>query len=206
MKTLGSEEGYDKYAPSYRKDHPHLDSFDWDIARPWIKEAMTPLPARVLDAGCGDGRVLKRLAKMYPDPVPAGHVLEGRDISKGMLAQARKAVPAWVRLEHRDVAIPREKGGEPFGLVLAFFVLVHLDNPDRALEALSSWMSPGGILICNTFPQKEAPVLEAGGHRFQIAYRDHDPGEILEAAASAGLDVLDDHEGPWSRLWRFRKA
>lgn len=210
MKQLSSQDGYDRYAPHYRKDHSHLDSFDWDLCRPLIKAALDPLPRAVLDAGCGDGRVLKRLVKLLPDPLPPGFVLEGRDISAGMLAQARKALPAWVRLVQADICDPRPGGkgshAGHFDLALAFFVLVHVPRPGLAFQALASWLNPGGRLICNSFPQKEAPVLEEGGHKFQIEFFDHSAGELLEAAALAGLELEQDIQGPWSRVFSFRKA
>jgi len=208
MKNLDPEEGYDAYAAEYRKDHAHLDSFDWDLLRPLIKKQLEAGAKQIIDLGCGDGRVLKRLVKMLKNPPESDVHLEGWDISSGMLAQARKQVPAWVELKKKDLLELPDSSfpHQGFDLALALFVFVHFSKPRHAFETIAHLLKSSGRCICNTFPQKEAPVLQQGGRRFQIEYYDHSYNDLLEEAHLAGLELEDHLQGPWSEILILRKA
>jgi SAM-dependent methyltransferase len=55
--------------------------------------ALVPVPASVLDAGCGTGRVAIELARL-------GHIVIGVDLDPSMLAAARRAAPGIEWIEH----------------------------------------------------------------------------------------------------------
>jgi SAM-dependent methyltransferase len=71
--------------------------------------SLVPPGSRVLDAGCGTGRVAIRLAELGYDCV-------GIDVDVDMLAQARLAAPQLTWIE-ADLAAPLDLG--PFDLVVA---------------------------------------------------------------------------------------
>ena len=211
MKVFDPRQGYDLYAPQYRKDHAHLDSFDWEAARAIL---MTELESRLsaqtgtlrfLDLGCGDGRTLKRLLRTreqrnWQDKLD----LHGWDISDGMLRQARKALDHSVHLECRDLmdlAIRPPATSEIFHLVTSFFVLVHIDQPIDFCRAIKGVLAPGGRIIFNNIPQRDALVLEAGGQKFRIEYNHHEDEAVAAALVESGLTLVSSQATQWSTLF-----
>jgi 2-polyprenyl-3-methyl-5-hydroxy-6-metoxy-1,4-benzoquinol methylase len=211
MRTLDSREGYDIYAPQYRKDHPHLDSFDWEECRQRLAAEtgrqldLHPAGIRLLDLGCGDGRALKRLLRLGEQKGWGGRVkLNGWDISDGMLKQAAKALGPEVRLERHDL---RDSAGtsQRFHLVLCFFVLVHIDHPDEFSRAAFDLLEPGGSLVFNNIPQRDALVLESGGQKFRIDYCHHEDGDVAASLEKCGLALQEQHQTAWSTIFTVRR-
>lgn len=98
-------------------------------------------PARVLDAGCGTGRIAVRLHELGYDAV-------GVDVDRTMLEVARAQAPAldW-RLD--DLAVLDL--GERFDLVLLAGNIIPLLEPDTlsaACARLAAHVVPGGELVC----------------------------------------------------------
>ncbi|MFJ4878550.1 class I SAM-dependent methyltransferase [Streptomyces sp. NPDC088745] len=99
--------------------------------------------ARVLDAGCGTGRIAVRLAEL-------GHRCTGVDIDSSMLAVARREAPAqeWLL---GDLSRLDALGLEPdFDLVLAAGNVVPLLAPGTeptVVRHLASALRPGGLLV-----------------------------------------------------------
>jgi 2-polyprenyl-3-methyl-5-hydroxy-6-metoxy-1,4-benzoquinol methylase len=87
-------------------------------------------PASVLEVGCGEGHVTARLARRFPD----ARVI-GRDVSPEVVALASRLHPG-LRFEARSIYEPGD-GDERWDLVVACEVLEHLDDPDRALDAIA---------------------------------------------------------------------
>lgn len=120
--------------------------------------ALLPGPARVLDAGCGTGRVAVRLAEL-------GHEVVGVDLDAGMLARARAAAPdlTWVEGDLAGLALP----GPPFDLVVAAGNVIPLVAPGTeaaVVTALARHLARGGLLVAGFgldvahLPLDEAPV------------------------------------------------
>ncbi|MGZ4444180.1 MAG: class I SAM-dependent methyltransferase [Nocardioidaceae bacterium] len=105
-------------------------------------EALLAPGSRVLDAGCGTGRVAVRLAAL-------GHRVTGTDVDASMLAVARCASTdvTWV---HGDLAdLPAETGG-PFDLVvLAGNVVPLLAEGTLAdtVRGLAGTLAAAGLLV-----------------------------------------------------------
>ncbi|GAA3739927.1 SAM-dependent methyltransferase [Spinactinospora alkalitolerans] len=99
--------------------------------------------SRVLDAGCGTGRVAIRLAEL-------GHACAGVDLDPSMLAEARRRAPAmtWLEADLTDVA---SLGLEPgFDMVVAAGNVIPLLAPDTeaaVVGELASMLGPGGLLV-----------------------------------------------------------
>lgn len=213
MRVLDSREGYDLYAPQYRKDHPHLDSFDWEACRSRLvtqmqqRLAAKPAGIRFLDLGCGDGRVLKRLQRLCEQRAWTDRVkLHGWDISEGMLKQAGKALGPEVKLERHDLVQARHTA-EPFrfDVIVSFFVVVHIDRPVDFCRAAADLLVPGGRLVFNNIPQRDALVLESAGQKFRIEYQHHEDETIREALDETGLELLEQHQTPWSTVFVARR-
>ncbi|OEJ23468.1 methyltransferase type 11 [Streptomyces agglomeratus] len=99
--------------------------------------------ARVLDAGCGTGRVAIRLAEL-------GHYCTGVDVDSSMLAVARRDAPTqeWLLgdLAHLD-ALGLDPG---YDLALAAGNVIPLLAPgtgSAVVRQLASALRPGGLLV-----------------------------------------------------------
>jgi ubiquinone/menaquinone biosynthesis C-methylase UbiE len=196
MKRVSPREGYDLYAASYKKDHPHLDSFmDGAESIAWFRalEALVVQNRVVaLDIGCGDGRTLGRWVRGVEKRGWADRVeFHGADISPKMLevARGRIAGPSWhlLDLELLQSASDWSLHHGPAGLVSAFFVLVHFERPEVFFENIGALLRTGGKLVMNTLPQPSAPELRAGGKPLVIEAWDHKAEDVVEAGETAGF-------------------
>jgi SAM-dependent methyltransferase len=127
-------------------------------------------PGRVLDAGCGTGRVAIELSRR-------GHDVVGVDQDPAMLEVARQKAPhlMWVQA---DLAGPDVDVGAPFDVaLLAGNVLIFVDPGTEAavIATMARHLVPGGVVIAGY-------SLRPGG--FGVA-------EHEEAAEQAGLRLVD---------------
>ncbi|MEI5673148.1 MULTISPECIES: class I SAM-dependent methyltransferase [unclassified Nocardioides] len=98
-------------------------------------------PARVLDAGCGTGRIAVRLTEL-------GYDVVGVDVDASMLAVARAEAPA---LDWREADLATLDLGENFDLVLLAGNIVPLLEPGTlaaVAERLAAHTAPGGRVVC----------------------------------------------------------
>ncbi|MFG3136368.1 class I SAM-dependent methyltransferase [Streptomyces sp. NPDC048211] len=119
--------------------------------------------ARVLDAGCGTGRIAIRLAEL-------GHACTGVDVDSSMLAVARREAPAqeWVL---GDLTRLDALGLDPgYDLVLAAGNVIPLlasGTEPAVVRQLAALLRPGGLLITGMgldaahLPLPEPPVTLA---------------------------------------------
>ena len=99
-------------------------------------------PKRVLDAGCGTGGLMTRLAADFPEAA-----IIGVDLDRGAaaLAQDKSRRPACVGSVDR---LPFAEGA--FDAVLSADVLCHRGVDERAaLEGFRRCLRPGGVLVLN---------------------------------------------------------
>lgn len=111
--------------------------------------------ARVLDGGCGTGRVAVELARR-------GFAVTGLDADPRMLAAARAKAPElhWVEA---DLADPATSAGPCFDLVvLAGNVMIFLDpgTEGRVLSGLAERLTPGGLLVSGFGLRRDRLSLE----------------------------------------------
>lgn len=134
---------WDRAAPEARFSHP-LDR------QAWAREAGPG--TRVLDAGCGYGRVLAQLAELgLRSPV-------GVDASTGMLARARESCPRAQLACGSLTALPFAAAS--FDAVLLFAVLTCIpDDGDqrRVIAELHRLLVPGGRLFLSELPLQDDP-------------------------------------------------
>jgi SAM-dependent methyltransferase len=98
-------------------------------------------PARVLDAGCGTGRVAVRLAEL-------GYDVVGVDVDVSMVEVARAGAP---ELDWRLGDLATLDLGETFDLVLVAGNTIPLLEPGTLPDAcarLGRHLSPGGVVVC----------------------------------------------------------
>jgi SAM-dependent methyltransferase len=100
--------------------------------------------SRVLDAGCGTGRVAMRLAEL-------GYDCAGVDLDESMLAVARERAPhlPWVAADLAEVDLLAQ-GHEPFDLVVAagnVVPLVAAGTEGRVVARLAAHLAGTGLLV-----------------------------------------------------------
>ncbi len=130
-----------------------MTPLEWDAAtydrvadpqEQWAREVLGRLELRgderVLDAGCGSGRVTRLLA----DRVPDGKVI-AVDGSAAMAARARENLPPEIDVQHQDLL--ELELDEPVDLVFSTAVFHHIHDHDRLFERIRTVLRPGARLI-----------------------------------------------------------
>jgi len=104
----------------------------------WLADVLPAPPARVLDAGCGDGALSAWLAGL-------GYQVTAIDADPAAVAAARSAgVPA-VR------ANLARYGDEPFDVVVMLLTLHHMHPLAAVLDRVARLLRPGGLLVLDEF-------------------------------------------------------
>src|SRR4051812_17211619 len=106
---------------------------------------LVPPGARVLDAGCGTGRVAIRLTEL-------GYDVTGVDLDAGMLAVARAAAATitWVQADLADLADRADGEAGAYDLVVAagnVVPLVAAGSEPRVVAGLAGQLVAGGLLV-----------------------------------------------------------
>ncbi len=183
----------------------HSQAFDGSRQRPWrgwqrlveLLEAPSTRsadgePLRVLDAGCGNGRLASFLRDALPRPL---HYV-GVDSSPELLAQAaqRPAAQTLVEADLLSDELEQKVGERRFDLVTSFGVLHHVPGLATRLEllqTLAGFCRPGGLLVVSVwrldrqprFADKVIPWTEYLGAEETagppLDLNDLEPGDVL---------------------------
>lgn len=141
-----SRDSYNKIAIDFdktRKKHlwPELEDFSREIKK----------GARVLDAGCGNGRLLEAFKDKQIDYL-------GLDSSSTLLELARRNYPQHNFLEMDLLATTANRESADFkngfDLIFCLAVLQHIPSFElrvQVLKKLKSWLVPGGRLIISNW-------------------------------------------------------
>ncbi|MFC7497132.1 MULTISPECIES: class I SAM-dependent methyltransferase [unclassified Nocardioides] len=171
----------DDYAAKYAERFRALRERGEDVhGEATFVAALVPAPARVLDAGCGTGRVAVRLAEL-------GYDVVGVDVDESMIEVARAEAP---ELDWRLGDLATFDLGETFDLVLVAGNTIPLLEPGTlvdACERLAAHLAPAGVVVC--------------GHGLDAAHLPGDcpPTDLADvdaAFAAHGLEVAARH-GTW---------
>lgn len=143
-----------------------------------VQQVAAP-PARVLDAGCGTGRVATELARR-------GYEVVGVDLDRSMLATARRGAPdvVWVQADLAELDA-HDLGDRAFEVAVCAGNVVPLlaeGTEARAISAIARRLAPGGRLVC--------------GFGLDVAHLplDHVPVTLAEYdrwCVDAGLELVD---------------
>jgi SAM-dependent methyltransferase len=146
---------------------------------------LVPTPARVLDAGCGTGRVAIRLSEL-------GYECVGVDVDEAMLGQASRRAPdlVWRRADLAALDLPSMSVAEPFDLVVAAGNVIPLVAPGTettVVAALAGHLKSRGLLVAGFGLHPDfLPIAEA-----PVSLADYDA-----MCAAAGL-VLEQRFATW---------
>lgn len=117
----------------YRTLHGHIERE--------LKSRLPAGPARVLDAGCGTGGLIRRLTPLHPE-----WQWTGMDVEPLACELARKLGASDVR-QGSVTALPFGDG--EFDAVVSADVLYHLDDDVVALREMARVLRPGGCAVIN---------------------------------------------------------
>jgi len=129
--------------PSYRKYRLRLARYYYHAEA--LSEILPDGPSRVLDAGCGRGRLPLYLKRWLP---PAKKpVVVGMDINLGRLSQA--ATHGYTQLYAGNITRPWPFKDGTFDVVVCEQVLEHLGDDDVlfALSQIRRVLRPGGVAL-----------------------------------------------------------
>lgn len=163
---------YDSAADRWRRTEPILLS-DF-TARPFLVEWCEPVRgARVLDLGCGEGYVSRKLVERGAASV------HGIDVSTEMIERARaqeegSGRPVRIDFQSGDAADLAHLEGDSFDLVTAVFLFNYLDRDatTRTMTEVARVLRPGGTFVF-AVPHPSLAFLRPEERPFYFSRGDH---------------------------------
>ncbi len=155
-----------------------------DSIRRALAAAARPAPARILDFGCGHGRVLRVLKAAFP-----AAALTACDLDPSAVEFCARALGAAPVVSSRRLSEVRIDGR--FDLVWSGSLLTHVDQADwsEALSLFGSLLEDSGVLVFSTAGPSSARMLRAGEVDYGLQ-----PGQIeslLEQYERSGFGYVD---------------
>jgi len=152
-----------------------------------VAQADAPQLRRLLDIGCGAGRMLELLAPHATSAV-------GVDLSAAMLGVARARIEQAglrnVQLRQGDIyALPVEPGAADLAVIHQ--VLHYLDNPGRALREAARALAPGGRMIVVDFAPHHCEMLREKHEHRRLGFSDE---EVRSYLGDAGLEPVSHRD------------
>ena len=141
-------------------------------------------PGRILDAGCGTGRMSRYLADR-------GCAVEGVDLSPGMVAQARSAHPDLQFTTGALTALPYPDGR--FAGVMLWYSTIHTppEGQPAILAEVRRVLEPGGHVLvafqAGTGNRDLAPAYRRMGHDVTLRRHLFSADEVAGWLPGAGL-------------------
>ncbi|UQS21870.1 class I SAM-dependent methyltransferase [Amycolatopsis thermalba] len=132
-----------------------------------LEAAGRPAPRRVLDFGCGYGRVLRTFRAAFPDAELIASDIEADGVEHCVRFFGAIGLPASVRIEE----IPQVSD---IDLIWSGSVLTHLDIAawDALLGYFERALAPGGVAVVTTHGRRVAWRMANGGE-YGLTARDH---------------------------------
>ena len=157
---------------------------------------------RVLDVGCGDGKITAALAQRAPNMQ-----VVGTDLSQDMIALAQQDHNAHAHVQFHVANAEECFAAPPFDWAVSFFCLQWVPNKAAAFRALADSLKPGGR-VALIMTDRNAHLLAARIHLLQqpgwasyfAGYEDAteviDNDAYVAYAQDAGLQAVTYTEAP----------
>lgn len=177
---------FDNYAPEF--DAALVERLGYRVPQILFDtvQRLKPVDAkteRVLDLGCGTGLAGEAFA-------PRAAVLDGVDLSAGMIEQARKRKLYDTLAQGELLAHLRGLDAKPYDVVLAADVLIYLGALEDVFAAAARVLKPGGLFVFSLQKGDAAADYMLGADcRFS-----HARGYVAKTATDVGLAVVSVEE------------
>lgn len=140
---------------------------------------------RILDAGCGQGALLRDMERAFP-----AAELHGADVSERTLRDCRATTRAvelfTLDLVATDFDAQHQHRLRGYDLVVCSEVIEHIDADGTAVSRLAALLAPGGTLLVSVPGGRMSRFDEAIGHRRHYAVR-----RLRTLLQGQSLDVID---------------
>eukprot|EP00980_Cylindrotheca_fusiformis_P007885 scaffold1678_cov80-Cylindrotheca_fusiformis.AAC.2 len=141
-----------------------------------FQSQLDPQKTTLLDFGCGIGHLTKLVG-------PYVQSITGVDVSPAMIdmyqqqnySNMKQAVCLNMTEFH-----PAHLNGDTFDFIVSFYVLHHVEHPEKMVQVLSSYLNPGGTLVFGEFVPLTKP-----SHFFN-------PGQLTGWLKDAGLENVSE--------------
>ena len=146
MKNSDASLAYDKKTAAAYKTFANKD-FEGDIALFKALDRIDMTNKRVLDFGCGNGRMEKKFLTYSPAAIV------GAEVSGPMIEEAKKSLETFSADEKKKIsfvhippnALPFDD--ESFDICIAHFVLHYIPDTATILKEISRVLKPGGFFV-----------------------------------------------------------
>jgi 2-polyprenyl-3-methyl-5-hydroxy-6-metoxy-1,4-benzoquinol methylase len=127
----------------------YMEGFEYDVyercrlytVRKTLR--MVGSPTRILDYGCGQGRYISELRKLFPQANICGCDISDVGLK---IAQSNNLDATLIRMNDETVDCP----SKTFDLVISIEVLEHVGDSRKAVKEISRVLKPGGIALITT--------------------------------------------------------
>ena len=155
-------------------------------------------PSRILEIGCGTGKNLARLCRLFPQAA-----ITGVDLSEAMLAVARKNLGGQIeRVTLRAMVYEQPiHQAEPFDVVLCSYSLSMM-NPgfEQALDAARDDLAPGGLFAAVDFHDSPFAVFKAWMRLNHVRLDGHLLPKLTRNFSPEIQAIRPAYSGIWSYL------
>lgn len=152
-----------------------------------LVKSLLPIQGRILDLGCGTGRLSLHLQD-------AGYDVMGLDSSLEMLGVAR-AKPRGARvswLHGNAFALPVKPAA--FDGVVALRLAFHFSELRGLLTEALGVTKPGGSIVLDTYNWSPRAYAPLGRQTWGSRVYAHRPSQVIDEAAELGLEVVERKE------------
>ena len=148
-------------------------------------------PKRILEVGCGTGRNLKSLRKIFPKAD-----ITGVDLSGDMLKIARRKTDG-VKLIQQAYEAPLSGN---FDLVLFSYAL-SMFNPgwENAIRAAKADLSPGGLLAIVDFSHTSSSIFR----RWMSVNHVRMEGQLWPKSRACFEPIVDETRAAYAGIWHY---
>jgi S-adenosylmethionine-dependent methyltransferase len=172
QEMMRPEEIRDRFTEKAEWFDRHYDSargrVRFRVLQEQLRRELPAPPARILDAGCGPGRMAAALTA-------DGHRLTLLDPNEAMLEHAKAAIAPHAGGSRVLCGMVEEApeifGQETFDVVLLHAVVCYVQDLDAALGAAAAVLKPGGVLSILFKNHAALPFKHAADGRFEEALR-----------------------------------
>jgi ubiquinone/menaquinone biosynthesis C-methylase UbiE len=160
-----------------------------------LAQHLVPDARRVLDVGCGTGRLLRQARRRYR---PAE--LVGVDLARGMLTAAIRATTTELGIHYLHAGAEHLPfTNEVFDLVFATMSMRHWTDQAAGIAEIGRVLTSGGVLVlADVFPSSPRQSLTAS--LLLRRRRPSLPGELDAALTAHRLALIGYDHTPWFSL------